>query len=299
MKHQLIVQQDQVGVRIDAYVTHALPDVIPSRMFVKRLLEEGRITLNQQHVKPRYLVQEKDVIDIDILTQDYPDERIHPENVLLDIVYEDEDMIAVNKPVGMAVHPASGNYGGTLVNALVHHFSTLSDINGDKRPGIVHRLDKETSGIILIAKNNFAHARLAKQFQQHTIEKKYVAIVEGEVQFDEGKIEADIAQHPKYHDMRRVVPLGEGKPAISYYTVMKRTKQKTSIALFPQTGRTHQLRLHMKHMGHPILGDDKYGNKTSFSRLALHAQAIYFKHPRSKILMELSIPLPQEFLLYI
>jgi 23S rRNA pseudouridine1911/1915/1917 synthase len=193
------------------------------------------------------------------------------------------------------VHPAAGNYGGTLANALVHRFQMLSDLNGPKRPGIVHRLDKETSGIILVAKTNFAHARLAKQFEKHTVEKKYVALVEGEVQFEEGMISAEIGEHRKFHDMRRIVGEGEGKAAETFYQVIKRSKKVTVVALFPRTGRTHQLRLHMHHIGHPIIGDDKYGHKGSFPRLALHAQAIFFVHPRSGRSMELSVPLPEEF----
>ncbi len=298
MTHSLTVTELEHDLRVDIYVTRALPDVIPSRMFVKRLIESGRMTVNGEPVKARYTVKTGDVVELDIQTDDYPDERIKPEDVPLDIVFEDEEIIAINKPLGMAVHPAAGNYGGTLVNVLVHHFTTLSDSNGAKRPGIVHRLDKETSGVILVAKTNFAHARLAKQFEAHTIEKKYVALVEGEVQFEEGVIEAEIGQHHKYHDMRKIVPAGEGKEAISYYTVIKRSKRVTAVALFPKTGRTHQLRLHMKHIGHPILGDDKYGNKGAFSRLALHAQAIYFEHPRTKTPIEISVPVPQEFLPY-
>jgi 23S rRNA pseudouridine1911/1915/1917 synthase len=140
-----------------------------------------------------------------------------------------------------------------------------------------------------------AHARLAKQFEGHTIEKKYVAIVEGVVQFDEGVVEAPIGEHPKYHDMRRIAPEGEGRPAVTYYQVLKRHKDRTLIALFPETGRTHQLRLHMRHIHHPILGDDKYGHKGNFSRLALHAQTIFFVHPTNNDPMEISVPLPQEF----
>lgn len=254
MKYQLIVTENDALMRIDAYVTRSLPDVIPSRMFVKRLMEQGRIQLNQGIVKPKELVKANDIIDIDIVEQDYPDERIHPEEIPLDIVYEDDDLLALNKPTGISVHPSSGRYSGTLVNALVYHFATLSDMNGQQRPGIVHRLDRETSGVILIAKNNFTHARLSKQFQQQTIQKKYIALVAGDVQFDEGRIEADIDLHPQYHDRRRIVPSGEGKPAETYYSVIKRTPKITAVSLSPITGRTHQLRLHMKHIGHPILG---------------------------------------------
>ena len=268
-------------------------------MFIKRLIDAGKVSLKGHPVKAQYKVHAGDEIILDISPEDFPDERIKPEAIPLDILYEDDDIVAINKPIGMTVHPASGNYGGTLVNALVHHFGALSDVNGTRRPGIVHRLDRETSGVILVAKTNMAHARLAKQFEEHTIEKKYVALVEGEVQFDEGVVEAAIGRHPKYHDMRRTVPEGEGKAAVTYYTVIKRSKAVSTLALFPETGRTHQLRLHMRHIGHPIMGDENYGNRGNFARLALHAQAIFFEHPRTKSPLEISTPLPPEFLPYI
>ncbi len=307
---ELLVQEDAHDTRVDVYVTRALGETIPSRMFVKRLIDAGKVSANGKPVKAHYKVCEGDVLRVDISPDDYPDERIKPEAITLDIVYEDEDIIALNKPTGMAVHPASGNYGGTLANALVHHVNSLSDVNGARRPGIVHRLDRETSGIILVARTNMAHARLAKQFEERTIEKKYVALVEGEVQYDEGVIEAAIGRHPKYHDLRRIVPKGtvgtsgaEGsdmaKHAVTCYAVIRRSPKITAVALFPETGRTHQLRLHMRHIGHPILGDENYGNRGSFSRLALHAQAIFFKHPRTGLPLELSVPIPAEFLPYI
>jgi 23S rRNA pseudouridine1911/1915/1917 synthase len=299
-QHSLKASSSDIEGRIDVFIARALPDDIPSRAFVQRLIEAGQVSVNGKVVtKANHRLQEGDEVHLDIKLEDYPDERIKPEAVALDIVYEDEDIIALNKPTGMTVHPASGHYGGTLVNALVHHVGGLSDVNGPKRPGIVHRLDKETSGVILIAKTNMAHARLAKQFEKHTVEKKYVALVEGVVQFDEGVVEAPIGQHPKYHDMRRIAPEGEGKPAVTYYQTLKRHKDRTLIALFPETGRTHQLRLHMRHIHHSILGDDKYGHKDSFPRLALHAQAIFFEHPSSGDSMEVSVPLPQEFAPYL
>ncbi|NTV29852.1 MAG: RluA family pseudouridine synthase [Candidatus Omnitrophica bacterium] len=298
--HSLSVDEASRDVRVDVYVARALPDDIPSRMFVKKMIEAGQLTVNGRPVKAQYRVVPGDQVVVDIKPQDYPDARIKPEDVPLDILWEDDDLIAVNKPSGMSVHPAAGNYGGTLANALVHRLQgDLSDINGEKRPGIVHRLDKETSGIILVAKTNFAHARLAKQFEEHTLEKKYIALVEGEVQFDEGIVEAEIGQHRKYHDMRCIVEAGEGKAAETYYQVLKRVGRITSVALFPRTGRTHQLRLHMRHIGHPILGDEKYGNKGNFPRLALHAQAIFFQHPRNGKPLEFSVPVPAEFMPYL
>ena len=296
IRHELQVLEEDGGSRIDVYITRALGESVPSRMFVKRLIDAQKVHVDGRIVKAQHKVKAGDKVEVEIEPQDYPDERIKPEPIPLDIVYDDDDMVAVNKPSGMTVHPASGNFGGTLVNALVHHFSVLSDINGARRPGIVHRLDRETSGIILVARNNMAHARLARQFEKHTIEKKYIALVEGEVQFDEGVVEACIGRHAKYHDMRKIVPPGEGKSAVTYYTVIRRSRAMTVIALFPETGRTHQLRLHMRHIGHPIMGDENYGTRGNFSRLALHAQAIFFTHPRTGKPLEISVPLPSEFL---
>jgi 23S rRNA pseudouridine1911/1915/1917 synthase len=194
------------------------------------------------------------------------------------------------------VHPASGSQSGTLVNALMYHYQELSDVNGPVRPGIVHRLDRDTSGLLLIAKTNMAHARLGRQFEKHTIMKRYVARVQGKVQFDQGAINVPLERHYKYHDQRQVARKGEGKEAITLYEVLKRFSKSTLVALYPETGRTHQLRVHMKHLGHPILGDEKYGQKISFSRLALHAQSIGFIHPITKCYVEFSCPVPQEFL---
>jgi len=179
---------------------------------------------------------------------------------------------------------------------LMYRYQALSDVNGPVRPGIVHRLDRDTSGLILIAKTNVAHARLGRQFERHTIIKRYVARVQGKVQFDQGVIDVPLEQHKKYHDQRQVAKEGSGKAANTLYQVLKRFPKTTLMALFPQTGRTHQLRVHMKHLGHPILGDEKYGQKISFPRLALHAQSIAFIHPITKVSVEFSCPTPQEFL---
>jgi len=205
-------------------------------------------------------------------------------------------LVVINKPAGLTVHPASGSQSGTLVNGLMYHYKELSDVNGTVRPGIVHRLDRDTSGLILIAKTNVAHARLGRQFEKHTVIKRYLARVQGCVQFDQGVINAALERHKKYHDHRQVAEEGRGKAAITLYRVLKRFPKSTLVALYPQTGRTHQLRVHMKHLGHPILGDEKYGLGTSFPRLALHAQSIAFTHPHTRAYIEFSCPAPQEFL---
>ncbi|MBF0512305.1 MAG: RluA family pseudouridine synthase, partial [Candidatus Omnitrophica bacterium] len=243
-----------------------------------------------------YKVAVEDQIEINMNEEVLVPEDIKPEKMELDIIYEDEALAVLNKPQGITVHPANSFQGGTLVNGLIYHYKELSDVNGPVRPGIVHRLDKETSGLIVIAKNNVAHARLGRQFEKHKVQKRYVARVEGCVQFDQGLIEVPLERHEKYHDMRQVAQEGEGKEAITAYQVIKRFTKSTLVALFPETGRTHQLRVHMKHLGHPILGDAKYGRKDTFPRLALHAENIIFMHPMTKEQVEFTAPVPEEFL---
>ncbi len=296
MKHHLTVSEEYQGLRLDVFLTNSLPD-IPSRMFVKKIIEAGQVSVNGKTPKPNYKVVLADQIEVDVDPALLVERELEPQKIDLDIFYEDDDLLVINKPIGLTVHPASGHYADTLVNGLIYHFDELSDRNGPARPGIVHRLDKDTSGLILVAKTNVAHARLGRQFEKHTVIKKYVARVQGHVQFDQGKIDVAIDRHDKYHDQRQVAQTeGEGKHAMTLYQVLKRFKKSTLIALYPQTGRTHQLRVHMKHLGHPILGDDKYGRKESFSRLALHAQGIGFIHPITKHYVEFSCTLPPEFL---
>jgi len=294
MKHQFIVEEAHQDLRLDIYLTHVIEN-IPSRSFVQKLIDAQLVTVNDKPAKTRYKVVLGDKIDVNIDPSSLEPQDLVAQKIALDVFYEDPDIVVINKPVGLTVHPAAGNQSGTLANALLGRFEELSDINGQVRPGIVHRLDKDTSGLIVIAKTNLAHARLARQFEKHTVIKRYVALVQGVVQFDQGMVNAPIGRHQKYHDQRRIVPEGEGKEAISLYQVIKRFKKSTLIALFPQTGRTHQLRVHMKHLGHPILGDEKYGRKESFPRLALHAQSICFDHPITKHSIEFSCSLPAEF----
>lgn len=297
MKKNFTVEEAHQGLRLDVYLTQVI-DEIPSRSFVKKLIDEGRVAVNKApKTKTNYKVVLGDKIVVDVDPAEWMRNDIAAENIPLDIFYEDDDIAVIKKPVGLTVHPAAGAKGGTLVNALVYHFNELSDVNGDIRPGIIHRLDRDTSGLIIIAKTNLAHARLGKQFEKHTVVKRYVALVQGKVQYDQGVIDQPIKRHVKYHDQRQIAREGEtGKEAVTLYEVLKRNPSTTLLALYPQTGRTHQLRVHMKHLGHPILGDDKYGRKESFSRLALHAQAISFIHPVTKQLIEFSTPIPAEFL---
>ncbi len=295
MKQTHTVQEEYKDLRLDVYLANAIAEA-PSRMFIKKMIEAGQVKVNGRQEKVRYKVAAGDHIEADINEEAFAPKDVPAEKMDLNIFYEDEDLVVINKPAGLTVHPASGSQSGTLVNGLMYHYKELSDVNGAVRPGIVHRLDRDTSGLILIAKTNVAHARLGRQFEKHTIIKRYIARVQGRVQFDQGVIDVALERHKKYHDHRQVAREGGGKSAVTLYQVLKRFPKSTLMALYPQTGRTHQLRVHMKHLGHPILGDEKYGRKESFPRLALHAQSIAFTHPHTRAYIEFSCPAPQEFL---
>lgn len=281
--------------RLDVFLTSVLPDV-SSRTFVQKLIDFGCVHVNEVIVKAHHKVGAGDDVCVEIPEDFLTPKHVKPEAIPLDIFYEDGHLIAVNKPIGMIVHPAQGCYTGTLVNALMHYSVQLSRVNDDMRPGIVHRLDKETSGLLLVAKDNITHTKLAKQFQRRTIKKRYIAVVEGGVEFDEGVIDAPIGRHVKYKEKKAVQFDDAAKDSKTFYRVIKRKNGVTLVALFPETGRTHQLRVHLSYLGHPILGDDKYGRKNNFSRLALHAQGIRFQHPFTKESLEFSLKPPKEFL---
>lgn len=290
------VQPEYNELRLDVFLVQALPDV-PSRTFVKKIIDAGYAQVNQMVIKAHGKVHVHDTITVNV-----PDEwvlkpqDIKPQNIPLDIFYEDEDLIVINKPKGMLVHPAHGCDTGTLANALLYHCQKLSSLNTESRPGIVHRLDQETSGLMIAAKNNWTHAKLARQFKDHLVRKKYVALVDGEIEFDEGKIDVSLGRHI-YHREKMDVQFDEAaKEAVTFYRVIQRYRGITFVSLFPRTGRTHQLRVHMKYLKHPILGDNKYGKAQTFPRLALHAQAIGFIHPRLNSYLEFSSKTPIEFL---
>lgn len=281
--------------RLDVYLTRTLADV-PSRSFIKKLLSSQAIMVNGRCVKAHYKVQEGDDVRVEIPEDFLLPARIEPENIPLDIFYEDDFLLVVHKPSGMVVHPSQGCYSGTLVNALLYHIQRLSDVNTLLRPGIVHRLDRETSGLMVVAKDNKTHEHLARQFQEHAVKKHYTALVAGEVEFDEGIVDAPLGAHLYSREKRSVLYEESAKDAVTFYRVLRRHRGVTLIDLFPKTGRTHQLRVHMSHIGHPILGDDKYGRKGSFPRLALHACGIGFTHPAYRSWMEFSSRPPTEFL---
>ena len=289
--HTLHVDQENSSLRLDIFITKNLPGD-PTRSFVKRIFESQNILVNGKKAKLHYKVAHGDEITIQV--PDIEIDHIEPKQIPLDIFYEDSDIIIINKPCGMLVHPAKGYHTDTLVNALLYYCENLSNVNEPHRPGIVHRLDRDTSGLIIIAKNNVAHARLAWQFEKHTVKKQYIAVVEGLIEFDEGIVDASLGRHPKYHEKKAVV-FYDAKEAQTAYRVIARSGNRSLVALFPRTGRTHQLRVHMAYLGHPVLGDEKYGKKDSFNRLALHAQSIAFLHPRTKKLVEFSSVAPKEF----
>lgn len=250
-----------------------------SRTNIQRLIDRGDITLGESGLlKPNYKIKAGD--EFRICIADRGPDIILAEDIPLDIVYDDQDLAVINKQDGLVVHPAPGNPGHTLVNALVYRFKKLSDIN-PARPGIVHRLDKETSGLLVIAKNNLAHLSLAQQFAKHSIKRKYIALVKGKVEFNEGIIELPIGRDPKKRKSMSVGFTKGTKYAKTYYRTIRRSKDFSMLELEPFTGRTHQLRVHLAFLGYPILGDSKYGKNNQFSRLALHASYLGLKHPRS------------------
>ena len=216
---------------------------------------------------------------------------LKPQDIPLEIIYEDDDLVVVNKPSGMVAHPAPGNLEGTLVNALLFHCKELSLLEG-LRPGIVHRLDKDASGVMVVAKNNSSYLSLIKQFRQHTIKRKYVAVVLGKVQFDEGVIDVPIARDPFNYQKMSVRFSDDAKESRTNYRTLKRTDEFSLLELTPETGRTHQIRVHLKYLGHPILGDTKYGQDQKSSRLFLHSTTLGFTHPRTKKVLEFNIPMP-------
>lgn len=280
------------GLRLDQYIAKNLKLPI-SRSRIQRLINAGKISLNQKLVKAHCKVKEDDVVYISLPPPVKP--KVLPEKIPMEITFEDGDVLVINKPAGMITHPAQGVYSHTLVNALLNYGCPLSTVNGPLRPGIVHRLDKDTSGLMVIAKNDFAHHKLAQQFRQHTIKRKYIAIVAGGVAHNEGVIDLPIARHPQNRQKMAVSFLKKARHALTRYRVLKRYNDVSVLELSPHTGRTHQLRVHLKFLGYPILGDKRYGRSSSFKRLSLHAKVLGFQHPRTEEFIEFRSELPQSF----
>ena len=283
---------EEAGQRIDKILVKALTDF--SRTQIQMLIQDGHVLVNGKAIKASYKVEVNDEVMVHIPEPESTD--ILAEDIPLDIVYEDQDVIVVNKPTGMIVHPSAGIYKGTLVNALLYHCHDLSGINGVMRPGIVHRIDKETSGLLMVAKNDMAHASLSEQLQEHTVTRRYLALVHGLIPHEFGRIEAPIGRDPK--DRQKMTCTDKNaKDAITNFKVLERFKDMTLVECRLETGRTHQIRVHMQYIGHPVYGDPQYGLKrddTTYGQY-LHAKILGFVHPRTGEDMYFESELPDFF----
>ncbi|MBQ5850696.1 MAG: RluA family pseudouridine synthase [Lachnospiraceae bacterium] len=291
--NNIVVSDEDDLIRIDKFIANVASDLTRSR--IQGLISDGNITVNDKIVKANYKVREQDIINI--LIPDAVPVDIPAEDIPLDIVYEDDDILIVNKPKGMVVHPAPGHYTGTLVNALMHHCKdNLSGINGELRPGIVHRIDMDTTGLLVVCKNDKAHNFVAEQLKEHSITRKYQAIVYNAFKDEEGIVEGNIGRHP--NDRKKMTITPNGKEAITHYKVLKNMGKYTLIECQLETGRTHQIRVHMSSINHPLLGDEIYGPKTCPFKLqgqVLHAKSLGFIHPTTKEYMEFDSELPTYF----
>ncbi|MFD2702251.1 RluA family pseudouridine synthase [Paenibacillus shunpengii] len=285
------VEADFVKERIDKYIADSMEGV--SRSQVQIWIGDGQVTVNGSQVKSNYKLAAGDKIEL--VVPEVAAVEILPENIPLEVVYEDSSVIVVNKPRGLVVHPAPGHASGTLVNALMYHCHDLSGINGELRPGIVHRIDKDTSGLLMAAKNDKAHASLAAQLKDHSVNRRYIALVHGHVQHDQGTIDAPIGRDA--HDRKMfTVTERNSKHAVTHFSVMERLGDYTLLELKLETGRTHQIRVHMKFIGHPLVGDPMYGRSkgVKMNGQALHAATLGFVHPDSGETLEFNAPLPQD-----
>lgn len=295
MAIQFKINCDQAGMRIDKFLSDALPNL--SRSYIQKLIKDEQITVNDKPIKANYKMNVDDFLLLEEPQLQEPD--IIAENIPLDILYEDADLLIINKPKGMVVHPAAGHYTGTLVNALMYYCKQeLSGINGVMRPGIVHRIDMDTTGSLIVCKNDFSHNHVAEQLKEHSITRIYHAIVHGVLKEDEGTIDAPIGRHPI--DRKKMsINAKNGKEAITHYKVLQRFKNFTYIECKLETGRTHQIRVHMASIHHPLLGDAVYGPAKCPYKLqgqTLHAKTIGIQHPRSNAYLEIEAPLPTYFL---
>lgn len=293
-KYDFRITEEAEDERIDKFLNEFIDSL--SRSYIQKLLTSGSITVNGQTIKANYRLKTDDNIQVILPPAITPD--IEPEDIPLSVLYEDEDVIVVNKPKGMVVHPAAGHYSHTLVNALLFHCKgQLSGINGVLRPGIVHRIDKDTTGSVIACKNDNAHASIAEQLKEHTITRRYHAIVNGVLKEEQGSICTMIGRHPGDRKKMAVVKTG-GKEAVTHYKVLKHFQKYTYVECILETGRTHQIRVHMAHIGHPLLGDGVYGPaKTAFhlEGQTLHAKILGFHHPKTNEYIETSAPLPEYF----
>ena len=292
MKTFNYIYDDGCGRRLDVFLAEK---VEITRSYAATLIEEGNVLVNGKNAAKNTKLKAGNTVEITI--PDPQEYTADPENIPLDIVYEDEHLLVVNKPKDMVVHPAAGNYSGTLVNAILYHCGdSLSGINGVMRPGILHRIDKNTSGLLLVAKNDNAHLFLAEQIKEHSLTREYEAVVYGNLKNDSGTVDAPIARHPVNRKQMAIV--AGGKEAVTHYTVLERFGDFTHVKLRLETGRTHQIRVHMASLGHAVAGDDVYGPKKVITKLGgqcLHARKIGFIHPVSHKYMEFTSELPEYF----
>jgi len=290
----MIVDESESGNRLDVFLSERIPGI--SRQYVQKLITEGAVTVNGLYKAKSHLVNTGELIDV-VLPEPAP-LSVHPENIPLKIIYEDDDILIIDKAKGMVVHPAPGNMGGTLVNALLFYCGDrLSSINGVLRPGIIHRLDKDTSGLLIVARNDCAHRRLASDLAQRLIKREYRAIIHNNIKTDAGTVDLPIGRDPNNRLRYAVVQRG-GREAITHYKVLERYGEYSYLSIELETGRTHQIRVHMAYIKHPILGDKLYGSKNNafgVDTQMLHAGLIGFMHPSSGVYMEFLSPVPSEF----
>nr|WP_195572812.1 RluA family pseudouridine synthase [Paenibacillus sp. 1001270B_150601_E10] len=288
-----VVTEQFAKERIDKYITESIEEEV-SRSQVQLWIKDGHVKVNGAAVKPNYKCTVGDLIELEMPDPEAVD--IVPEPIELDVYFEDADVIVINKPRGMVVHPAPGHSSGTVVNALMYHCKDLSGINGELRPGIVHRIDKDTSGLLMAAKNDRAHVSLAEQLKEHSVLRKYVAVVHGNLQHDQGTIDAPIGRDE--HDRKMyTVTERNSKHAVTHFKVLERFGDATLVELQLETGRTHQIRVHMKFIGHPLVGDPMYSRVTKSLKMegqALHAKTLGFKHPATGELIQFDAPIPED-----
>lgn len=291
MKGHYTFSNEGINERIDKFITEKVTDA--SRSQIQSLIKEGHITVNGSSVKSNYKVQPEDIIEVNIPEPEVIDAK--PEDISIEIVYEDPDVVVVNKPQGMVVHPSIGHNSGTLVNALLYHTKDLSGINGKIRPGIVHRIDKDTSGLLMVAKNDVAHEKLSEQLKDKKAQREYIALVHGLIHHDKGTIDAPIGRDSS--NRKKYAVVDNGKPSVTHFEVIERFNKFTLIKLILETGRTHQIRVHMDYIEHPLAGDPIYGPRKTIKGNGqfLHAETLGFTHPTTGKEMKFSSPIPEIF----
>ena len=290
--YEFVIDDSLSGLRLDKCISQKYEEI--TRSHITNLIREGKVKVNSAPAKASYKVSLSDRITFSLPDEALPD--IVPQDIPLDILYEDDDVVVVNKPKGMVVHPAPGHYEGTLVNALMYHVKDLSGINGKLRPGIVHRIDRDTTGSIIVCKNDKAHLSLSRQLEEHSLNRRYVAIVNGNLKEDSGTVDAPIGRSRT--DRKKMAVLADGRRAVTHYTVLKRFGNYTYVECKLETGRTHQIRVHFAHIGHPVMGDEVYSrgrSKFNTQGQVLHAKTLGFIQPTTGEYIEVEAPLPEYF----